>query len=91
VNLNGKNASIYLSEEGKIFPDAIVGGRLSVFDAGDGQHGIVTADVEESEDLGVWLRLERDGTSRFFLIRWEFIVGVEFNNDGKGRVFGLRG
>jgi hypothetical protein len=91
VNLNGKNAAFYLSEEGKIFLDSIKGGRLSVFDVGDGRHGIVTTDVEESEDLGVWLRFERGSVSKFVLLRWEFIVGIEFNNDEKSKVIGLRG
>ncbi len=91
MNLNGKNATIYLSEEGKILLGRIMGDGLSVFDVGDDLHGIVTTDVEESEDLGAWLRFKRGGVSKFFLLRWEFIVGIEFNNDEKSKVIGLRG
>jgi hypothetical protein len=91
VNLNGKNAAIYLSSEGAKLLSLIKSGSFSVWDVGSGQHGVVIADVEESEDLGVWLRFEREGASRFFLLRWEFVVGIEFNNDDKGRVLGLRG
>ncbi|MGD0522050.1 MAG: hypothetical protein ABSA48_12405 [Terracidiphilus sp.] len=90
MNLKGKSAAFYLSEEGKTLLGLIMDGRLCIFDLGGGQHGIVNADVEESEDLGVWLRLERNGPSKFFLLRWEFIVGIEVN-DEKGKVIGLRG
>jgi hypothetical protein len=91
VNLRGKNATLYLSEGGKTFLNSIIGDSLQVWDLGDDQHGIVTADLEESEDLCVWLRVERDGVPKFLLLLWEFIVGIEFTNDEKGKVFGLRG
>lgn len=91
MNLSGKYAEFYLTEEGKALLDTIAASGLSVFDIGNGSHGIVAADIEESEDLGVWLRFERHGLSKFFLLRWEFIIGIEFSKDEKGKVIGLRG
>ena len=90
MNLKGKNATFYLSEEGKSFLGSVAGDGLYVFDVGNGRHGIVTADIEDSEDLGVWIRVERGGESKFFLLRWEFILGTEIGEE-KRKVFGLRG
>jgi hypothetical protein len=90
VNLKGKSATFYLSEEGKSFLSSVARDELYVFDVGNGQNGIVTADVEDSEDLGVWICVERKGESKFFLLRWEFILGAEIGEE-KRKVFGLRG
>ena len=91
MNLKGNSATFYLNESGKTFLYSTMVNDLPVWDLGDGRHGIVAADVEESEDLGVWLRFERDSISKFFLLRREFIDGIEFNNDEKRKVIGLRG
>jgi hypothetical protein len=45
--------------------------------------------VEESEDLGLWLRLSREGQPTFFLLRWEYILGIELLAE-TGKVVGLR-
>ena len=91
MNLNGKNATFYLSQGGKTYLSSMIGNNLPVWDLGDTQQGMLSADVEESEDLGVWLRLKREGEAKLFLVRWDFIVGIEFTNDQKGKVIGLRG
>ena len=90
MNLKGKSATFYLSEEGRSFLDSVAGDGLYVFDVGNGRHGIITADVEDSEDLGVWIRVKRRGGSKFFLLRWEFIIGIEIGEE-KSKVIGLRG
>jgi len=44
--------------------------------------------IEESEDLGLWIRVSREDQLTFFLLRWEYILGVELLS-GRGRVVGL--
>jgi hypothetical protein len=47
-------------------------------------------DVVESEDLGLWIRTERGGLQRVFLLRWEYILGIDLES-GKARLIGMRG
>ena len=90
MNLKGKSATFYLSEEGESFLGSVADDVLYVSNVGNGRPGIVSGTIEESEDLGVWIRVERQGESKFFLLRWEFILGTEIGEE-KHKVFGLRG
>jgi hypothetical protein len=81
VKLTGRNTAFHLTEEGKAFFHHVTG---------EGPWDTVSADVEETDDVGIWLRMERGGGSKFLLLRWEFILGIEVR-DEKGKVVGLRG
>jgi hypothetical protein len=51
---------------------------------------VVSVDVEETDDIGIWVRVERKSSTHVLLIRWEFILGIELPVDS-GKVIGLRG
>jgi hypothetical protein len=72
-------ASVLLSDDGCAI--------LSV--AGIQVDSLCWLDVEvvESEDLGLWIRTERGGLQRVFLLRWEYILGIDLES-GKGRLIG---
>jgi hypothetical protein len=46
-------------------------------------------DVVESEDLGLWIRLDREGELRFLLLRWEYILALDIQG-GPGKPIGIR-
>ncbi len=46
--------------------------------------------IEESEDLGLWVRLQREDQMHLFLLRWEYILGIDLPS-GLGKVVGLKG
>ena len=46
--------------------------------------------IEESEDLGLWIRLQREDQMHLFLLRWEYILGIDLPT-GLGKVVGLKG
>ena len=46
--------------------------------------------IEESEDLGLWVRLPREDQMHLFLLRWEYILGVDLPS-GVAKVVGLKG
>ena len=97
MRLAGKTATFFLSEEGKVFFDGVAGSVLS----DDGKEflarvthseppDVVTVDVEETDDAGIWVRIRRNSLPRVLLLRWEFILGIELPVDS-GKVIGLRG
>ena len=54
------------------------------------ESGKILVEVEESEDLGLWIRLNREDGIHFFLLRWKYILGVDLE-DAFTRVVGLQG
>ena len=53
------------------------------------ESGKILVEIEESEDLGLWIRLKREDGIHFFLLRWEYILGVDVE-DAFTRVVGLQ-
>jgi hypothetical protein len=51
---------------------------------------ILPVSVEESEDMGLWIRIPREDQMHFVLVRWEYIMGIDIQR-GAGRVIGMRG
>ena len=97
MRLAGKTVIFFLSEDGRDFFDGVAGSVLSE----DGKEflgqvtnseplDVVTVDVEETDDVGIWVRIRRNSLPRVLLLRWEFILGIELPVDS-GKVVGLRG
>ena len=81
MRLAGRRATFVLSEEGREF--------YFQFD-GVPKLDPVTVDVEETDDVGVWIRVWWKPDRHVLLLRWEFILGIELPVD-TGNVVGLRG
>ena len=82
MKLAGQTAAVILTEDGKaIFELAKV--RLP-------DTYLIAVSIEESEDLGLWIRLPREDQMHLFLLRWEYILGIDLPG-GVGRVSGLKG
>ena len=87
MNLAGRSATFHLSEDGKAVLNLVIGEenfRVAVSNAKEA----VTTDVQETDDVGVWIRLYQRPDSRYFLLRWEYILGIEIAEE-KGRAIGL--
>jgi hypothetical protein len=82
VNLSGQAATVILTEDGRQ--------TLSLADVDTSDSPQMRVSVEESEDLGLWIRVPRDGQMHVFLLRWEYILGIDLES-GKGRLIGMRG
>ncbi len=50
----------------------------------------ITVLVEESEDLGISIKLPRADEIHFFLLRWDYIVALDMP-DGQNKPMGLKG
>lgn len=82
MKLAGRMASILLADGGKQILE------LASIHAESGQ--VVSVSIEESEDLGLWIRVEREERDHLFLLRWEYILGIDVPL-GLGKVVGWKG
>ena len=46
--------------------------------------------IEESDDLGLWLRETQEGEKQFILLFWHYILSVDVES-GLGKIEGLKG
>lgn len=81
MKLSGQTLTVILTEDGKQI--------LSLASIGLPPSNLVTVSVEESEDMGLWVRIPREDQMHFFLIRWEYILGIDLQS-GTGRLIGMR-
>ena len=82
MRLAGQTAAVILTEDGKaVF--GLAGVRVP-------DTCLITISIEESEDLGLWVRLPREDQMHLFLLRWEYILGIDLPG-GLGKVTGLKG
>jgi hypothetical protein len=78
------DASILLSDDGRAI--------LSTVEVEVDPLSWIEVDVIESEDLGLWIRVERDSKPELLLVRWEYILAVEIKAPPRvATVFGLKG
>jgi hypothetical protein len=80
MRIDGQMAGVILNNEGRQIL------ALAAVNVPDNDRMLVS--IEESEDLGLWIRVSREDQLTFFLLRWEYILGVELLS-GRGRVVGL--
>ena len=81
MRIAGQSAGVILTDEGKQIL-ALAAVRLPENDR-------LLVSIEDSEDLGLWIRVSREDQLTFFLLRWEYILGVELLS-GRARVVGLK-
>ena len=50
----------------------------------------LSAFVQESEDLGLWIRVPREDQIHSFLLFWHYVLAIDVA-DGLGKIAGLKG
>jgi hypothetical protein len=81
VKIAGKAVAIILTEDGR---QVIRLASASLPDT-----NLLLVDIAESEDLGLWIRIYRDQTLHYFLLRWEYILGIDLPAES-GKLVGLK-
>jgi hypothetical protein len=81
MKLAGQSVTLVLTDEGREIL------ALGAVDVPESSRMIVS--VEETEDLGIWIRIPREGQMHFFLLRWEYVLGIDLQS-GTGRLIGIR-
>jgi len=75
MKLAGRQVEVVLSEEGQgalrlagmEFPETGLGGFL----------------VEDTDEMGMWVRVTRGDETHFLLIRWEFVLSLDLLPQGR--------
>jgi len=70
VNIAGQRVSILLDSDGR----AVL--ELSGVHFADSP--ALLADVDETDDLGIWIKVERDDGGHLVLVRWDYVLSVDF-------------
>jgi len=69
VNISGQRVSILLDEDGRaVLESAQV--RLADSPA-------LLVDVEETDDMGIWIRIDRGDGKHLVLVRWGYVLSVD--------------
>ena len=82
MKLAGQDATVILTEDGKAV--------LELASVKLPDSNLLLISIEESEDLGLWVRLQREDQMHLFLLRWEYILGIDLPS-GLAKVVGLKG
>jgi hypothetical protein len=82
VKLAGKTAIIVLTEDGRQV--------VQLAKIGLPETDLLLVVVQETEDLGVWIRIERGQEERCFLLRWEYVLGIDVPSETAGNLLGLK-
>ena len=82
MKLAGKKASVILTEDGRQV--------VQLAKIGLPETSLLLVVVHETEDLGIWIRVERGKEEHCFLLRWEYVLGVDVPNETSGNLLGLK-
>jgi hypothetical protein len=81
VKLSERGISVLLSDEGRlVLQQAALDLTESPF---------LWVKVEDSDDIGIWVRVGREDGDHLVLIRWEYVLSVDFQV-GQPKALGLR-
>jgi hypothetical protein len=81
MTLSQSSVAIFLSTEGRELMNLAA---LSV-----PEPSALMAFVQETNDLGLWIRVDREDGPHLLLVRWEYVLAVDFPV-GETKTIGLR-
>jgi hypothetical protein len=70
VNIGKQTITVFLDEDGK----AIL--EMAGIEIPEETRGVVVR-VAETDDLGIWIQVNRSDAKHLVLIRWEYVLSVE--------------
>jgi hypothetical protein len=63
---------------------------LRLANIGSPETNLLLVVIQETEELGIWIRIERGEEERCFLLRWEYILGLDVPIEAVGNFMGLK-
>ena len=81
MNLSERTVAIILDEDGR----AVMESAAVPFS----ESGTLLAAVQDTDDIGIWAQIDREDGPHVVLIRWEYILSVDFPA-GETKTIGLR-
>jgi len=81
VNINQRRVALFLDDDGRAILE-LVNMRTS------GAAGFLVY-VQDTDDIGIWARIEREDGEHIVLIRWDYVLSVDFPA-GETKTVGLK-
>ena len=81
VKLAGKKVAVVLTEDGRQV--------IRLASVGLPDSSLLLVVVYETDELGIWIRVRRGSEERFFLLRWEYVLGIEAPDETGKSSFGV--
>lgn len=81
MKINERDAAGLLTDDGReVLKHAAINVDESMF---------MAVRVEDSDDVGIWIRVNREDGDHLLLIRWEYVLSMDFPV-GQPKTLGLR-
>jgi hypothetical protein len=81
VNLSQRRVAIFLDQDGRAL--------LGLADVKTPESGGLLVYVQDTDDIGIWVRIDREDGEHVVLIRWDYVLTVDFTA-GETKTVGLR-
>ena len=81
MRLSERTVTIILSDDGRRILQAAA--------IGPSDSAALPTYVQDTDDIGIWIRVEREDGEHVILVRWEYVLSVDLPA-GEGRAVGLR-
>jgi hypothetical protein len=69
VNISQQTVTVFLDEDGRAVMElaavTLAGSGLSIY-------------VQDTDDIGIWARIGREDGEHIVLIRWDYVLSVDF-------------
>ena len=81
MKISERDAAVLLTEDGReVLKHAAVNVSESMF---------LAVRVEDTDDIGIWVRVSREDGDHLLLVRWEYVLSMDFPM-GQPKTLGLR-
>jgi len=81
VNINQRRVALFLDEDGRTV--------LELANVPMSSAAGLLVYVQDTDDIGVWARIEREDGEHIVLIRWDYVLSVDFPA-GETKTVGLK-
>jgi len=81
VNISQRRVAIYLDEDGR---NVLSLAKVRLAEAA----GLLVY-VQDTDDIGIWVRIDREDGEHIILVRWDYVLSVDFPA-GETKTLGLR-
>jgi hypothetical protein len=81
MKISERDAAVLLTEDGR---EVLKRAALNVADS-----IFLAVRVEDTDDIGIWIRVSREDGDHLLLVRWEYVLSMDFPI-GQPKTLGLR-
>jgi hypothetical protein len=81
VNINQRRVALFLDEDGRTV--------LELASVPMSSAAGLLVYVQDTDDIGIWARIEREDGEHIVLIRWDYVLSVDFPA-GETKTVGLK-